>query len=573
MRVALNRSLYALLLAGLAGCASTPQAPQQAPVSPTMAEQPAPAQPKLTADLMFKLLVAEFAAQEGQLRLSAEAYLRSAEETHDPQLARRATQAAVYAHDFDTALTAATLWVELAPEDADGHQSLAALLIRNGQDKEAMPHLQKLIELVPATEPDQRFMLLAQQLRHSAKPDQALQQMQTLTAKHRDNIHALYAQAWLANQLRKNEVARDFLQQVLKRDQKNSEALILQARVMHALGHDDKAVESLRRALALDPENDRMRLTYARMLIDTKRLKEARKEFRKLNQRLPDNSDVIYALGLLAMEAGDIEDAEPYFMDLLRLHEREDEARFALGQLAQLRKQTDEAIKWFQSVPRGERYMEAQTHAAQLIAESKGTNQALNYLRNLKLTTEEEKIQRYQAEAQLLASGMRLNEAMAVYDEALNHYPDDAELLYARALIAESIGRIDLLERDLKRILHKDPNNVRALNALGYTLADRTDRHKEAFDYIKQAYQLRSDDPAILDSMGWGLYHLGRLDEALEYLRRAASMLQDGEIAAHLGEVLWVRGDKKEANKVWHDALKLEPEHRLLKETMQRLNP
>ncbi len=574
MRVALNRSLYALLLAGLAGCASTPQAPQQAPVAPTMAEQPAPApaEQELTADLMFKLLVAEFAAQEGQLRLSAEAYLRSAEETNDPQLARRATQAAVYAHDFDTALTAATLWVELAPEDADAHQSLSALLIRNGQDKEAMPHLQKLLALVPAADPDPRFMLLAQQLRHSSKPEQALQQMQTLTADYRDNINALYAQAWLANQLRKNEVARDFLQQVLKRDPKNSEALILQARVMHALGHDE-AVESLHSALKLEPNNDQMRLTYARMLIDTKRLKQARKEFRKLNQRLPDNSDVIYALGLLAMEAGDIEDAEPYFMDLLRLHEREDEARFALGQLAQLRKQTDDAINWFQSVPRGERYMEAQTHAAQLIAESKGTDQALDYLRNLKLTTEEEKIQRYQAEAQLLASGMRLNEAMAVYDEALNHYPDNAELLYARALIAESIGRIDLLERDLKRILHKDPNNVRALNALGYTLADRTDRHQEAFDYIKQAYQLRSDDPAILDSMGWGLYHLGRLDEALEYLRRAASMLQDGEIAAHLGEVLWVRGDKKEANKVWHDALKHEPEHRLLKETMQRLNP
>jgi tetratricopeptide (TPR) repeat protein len=576
MRVTFNRSLYALLLLGLAGCAGTPQTPEQEPVSPTLAEKPtAPiaAKQELTADLMFKLLVAEFAAQEGQMHLSADAYLRSAKETSDPQLARRATQAAVYAHDLDTALTAATLWVTLAPDDRDAHQSLAALLIRAGRDEEAMSHLRKLVELTTKDEREQSFMILARQLAHSTKPDQALKQMQELTTPYRNNPHAIYATAWLANRLGKNQTSSKLLKRLLKQEPKNGEALILHARVMHGLGHDDMAVDSLRRALALDPENDRMRLTYARMLIDTHRLKEARKEFRKLNQRLPDNGDVIYALGLLAMEANDADDAEPYFMDLLRLNEREDEARFALGQLAQQRKHPDEALKWYQSVPQGGRYMEAQTHAAQLIAESKGIDQALDYLRKLQLTTTEEKIQRYQAEAQLLASAMRFNDAMAIYDNALSHYPDDADLLYARALIAESIGRIDLLERDLKRILHKDPNNVQALNALGYTLADRTDRHEEAFNYIKQAYKLRSNDPAILDSMGWGLYHLGRLDEALKYLRRAASMQRDPEISAHLGEVLWVRGDKHEAKKIWNDALKLEPEHRMLKETMHRLNP
>jgi tetratricopeptide (TPR) repeat protein len=576
MRVRFNRSLTALLLLGLSSCAVTPPPPEQEPVSPTMAEQPSAtlaAKPELTADLMFKLLVAEFAAQEGQLSLSAEAYLRSAEETREPQLARRATQAAIYAHDINTALAAATLWVELDPNEIDARQSVGAILIRSGHNKEAMPHLRKIVELTDKNERAKSFHILARQLVHSRDAAQALQQMQELTAPYRNSPSALYSTAWLANQLGKNETARELLRQLLKKEPKNSEALILQARVMHGLGHDDKAVDSLHRALTLDPENDQMRLTYARMLIDTKKLKQARQEFRKLNQRLPDNSDVIYALGLLAMDAGDTEDAEPYFMDLLRLNERVDEARFALGQLAQQRKQTDEAIKWYQSVPQGERYLEAQSQAAQLIAQEKGVDQALAYLRKLNLITAEDKIQRYQAEAQLLASSMRLNDAMAIYDEALNHYPDNADLLYARALIAESIGRIDLLERDLKRILHKDPNNVQALNALGYTLADRTDRHEEAFGYIKQAYKLRSNDPAILDSMGWGLYHLGRLDEALEYLRRAADMLRDAEISAHLGEVLWASGKHKEAKKVWDEAIKLEPEHRILKETIQRLNP
>jgi len=568
--------LFAAFLLGVAGCATTPQEPLQTPVSPTLAgdtTQEAAPQQELTAELMFKLLVAEFAAQKGQLALSANTYLNSAEQTRDPRLARSATQAAVYARDVDTALSAARLWVELDPESSEARQSLAALLVRTGHADAAMPHLKKIIAAAPKEERDLVFFQTARLFSHSAKPEEAQKLLRQLTAAYGENSGTLYARAWLANQFGEHQKAQQLLQRLLAQQPRHADALILQARAYHAMGEDDKAVESLHRALKLDPDNDQMRLTYARMLIDTQKLKEARKEFRLLNQRMPDNSDVLYALGLLAMEAGEADDAEPYFMDLLRLGEREEEAKFALGQLFQMRQQTKEAIAWYQSVPRGARYLEAQSLAAQLMAESGDLDQALTYLRQLPLTTKEEKIQRYQAEAQLLASKMRLEEAMKVYDKALTDYPDNTELLYARALVAESIGRIDLLERDLKRILHKDPKNVQALNALGYTLADRTDRHEEAFSYIKQAYDLRSDDPAILDSMGWGLYHLGRLDEAVSYLRRAASMLRDAEIAAHLGEVLWVKGQQSEAKKVWNDALKFAPEDHLLKETMKRFNP
>ncbi|MCW8828826.1 MAG: tetratricopeptide repeat protein, partial [Gammaproteobacteria bacterium] len=266
--------------------------------------------------------------------------------------------------------------------------------------------------------------------------------------------------------------------------------------------------------------------------------------------------------------------AEPYFMDLVRLGSRDEEARIALGQIAQMRGNRREAIDWFQSMPKGERYIEAQLLAAQLMAEEYGTDSALEYLRQLSLETESEHTQRYIAEAELLADAERHEEAMAVYNEALESSSEKTTLLYARALTAEKFGRIDLLERDLKQILNIDPNNVQALNALGYTLADRTERYAEAMRYIEQAYALQPEDAAILDSMGWGLYRLGRHQEALEYLRRAAEQLpRDAEVAAHLGEVLWVTGQQQKARQIWERALEVAPEHKVLNETVKRFNP
>jgi len=573
-----QRLLTAGLLLSLAGCAATPEKPAPAPAG-EVAAQASPAPEKnlpatpLSPDLLYKLLVAEFAAQDGQLRLSADAYLKGAQESGDPRLARRATQTAIYARDAAAALRAAKLWVELDPESIDARQSLAALLIRNGQNEEALPHLEKIIAFSPQGKQGHGYLLVANLLARSDDPQLALQQMGQLTAPYKDDPEALFAHAELAHQLGENDKARNLLKQVLTKQPRRTDALILQARVLHSLGEQDAALDSLKQALKQNPDNDQMRLTYARMLVDARHLKEARREFRKLNKRLPDNSDVIYALGLLALEAGDIEDAEPYFMDLVRLGERDEEARFALGQIAQSRNNTQEAIDWYQSVPKGERYMEAQLQAAQLIADDEGIDKAIEYLQQLPLNSADERIQRYLAKAELLVSKERYEEAMTTYEEGLAVFKDNTELLYARALTAEKFGHIEILERDLKRIIELDPGNAQALNALGYTLADSTDRFEEAYGYIKRAYALRPDDPAILDSMGWGLYRLGRYDEAIEYLRKALKKLPDAEIAAHLGEVLWIKGDKDEAKKVWNAAKKLDPEQEVLKETLKRFNP
>jgi tetratricopeptide (TPR) repeat protein len=563
----------------LAGCSEAPSQVrrQEATVETVDSREQttgAPEAPEveLSQELLYKLLVAEFAGQRGALPLSAKLYLDAAEETRDPRLAKHATQIAVYGRDSKTALQAARLWAELSPEELDARHSLAALLIRDNQADEAVPHLEKVLSL-SRNNKNHNFQAVANLMARDHDKEQALTVMKRLIEPYRDDPDALYAYAQLANQLGADAEAESTLEKLLQLEPEHTQALLLQARVLHRRGNAEAALNSLRQALEQAPDNHQLRLTYARMLVDTHQLPEARKQFKIINRLQPENNDVIYALGLLAMEAGDIDEADIHFTQLVANGEREAEARLALGEIAEARKRPQEAIEWYRSIPEGENYMSGQLQAARLIAREQGVDAARNALRQLPLHEPEDQIQRYLAEAELLAGMDRLEEAMAVYDEALTRFNDNPDLLYSRALMAEKLDRLDILERDLRRILENDPENTQALNALGYTLTDRTGRHQEALGYIEQAYRQKPDDPSILDSMGWVLYHLGRTEEARKYLQQAADKLDDGEIAAHLGEVLWALGRKEEARKVWEKALKLTPEHKVLQQTIERYTP
>lgn len=183
-----------------------------------------------------------------------------------------------------------------------------------------------------------------------------------------------------------------------------------------------------------------------------------------------------------------------------------------------------------------------------------------------------EAVRVYRAEAEILTNADRLNEAIEVYSLALDEFPENSDLLYARAMLAEKLDRLDVLEADLRSILSREPNNAEALNALGYTLADRTDRYDEALELIKQALALQPDDYYIVDSMGWVMYRMGRHQESIEHLRRAMTLSDDSEIAAHLGEVLWVTGDKQEAQEIWNTALESTPDDERLLDVIKRFS-
>jgi tetratricopeptide (TPR) repeat protein len=576
----MKRILLPLVLA-VSGC--TAMAPRdEAPLAPEpVVEQegvtafgPAPEvvpPVELSPGLLYQLLVGEVSAQRGELEMSAHAYQQAAAFTRDLRLARRATQIAVYAQDYTTALKAARLWVELAPEALDARQSLAALLIRQGRADEALAHLEALLKL-SRDGSAHGFMLVTNILAREQDRRRALQVMEALMAPRGDDVNALFAYANLAYLVEEYALAGQQIERLLGVQPGLPRALVLKANVLRKQGRDDEALEAYRTALDAMPQDNALRLGYARMLVDMERLPEAREQFRMLGSQLSDNADVAYAEGLLAMQAGDLAQAERHFKHLLTLEQRVDEAAYALGQIAETRGRTDEALRWYRQVSDGNNYLDAIVRSAVLINRQQGLAAARAYLHGIELQTSQQELRLYLVEGELLRDEGAREEAQQVYDAALQQFPDNVELLYARAMNAEGLGRLDLLERDLNAILKQEPDNVQALNALGYTLADRTDRFDEAYDLIRRAYEQRPDDPAIIDSMGWVTYRLGRLDEAEGYLRQALEKHFDAEIAAHLGEVLWVRGRQDEARQIWHDALQRDPGHVLLKQVIERFS-
>ncbi len=567
----LAAATLAMLLTTVAGCTSSPTRDAPAAVAPST---PSPTPPEVALDptLLYQLLLAELSGQEGALRLSASTYYEVAQRTRDYRVARRATRIAVYARENSIALKAALLWVELEPQSGEAHKSVAALLISAGKSEQARPHLMQLLQQ-QRQDSNHGYLLVATLLANDPQGERALATMGELVSGEPDNPHAIYAHAYLANQLGELRTAQQLLQKLLRLRPKHTQGLILHARVMHAQGQTEASLQSMKRALKSSPDNHQLRLTYARMLIDARRFKEARRQFTRLSKIEPDDVDVRYALGLLALESGDLDEAEQHFSRLLGQRQREEESRFAMGQIAEARKQYDKAIDWYSSIAQGERYIEAQLQAARLIAQQRGMEPARTYLHELETQNDAERAQLYLVEGELLSDAGQHQAAIKVFDQGLKQHPGDIDLLYARALTAEKIDRLDILERDLKAILKRDPNHVQTLNALGYTLADRTQRFEEAYDYIRRAYHQRPDDSAILDSMGWILYRMGRLEEALEFLRRAAVKQQDGEIAAHLGEVLWMSGNQEEARRIWDRALKFAPQHPILQRTIKRFTP
>lgn len=575
----LTKSLWWLLLAaGLTnGCSQLPPTPatgkpeEQAitvaePSSEDDVNAPLP-NVELTPSLLYRLLIAEIAGQEGELNLSAEQYLASAEETRDPRLAKRATRIAMYANDARMALRAALLWSQLAPEDREADQALAAIYISAGEMVRARPHLQRIIE----TPADHGFLTAANLLSRAPSHEQALALMDELVQPHSKEPEALYASASLAAQLDKPALALDRVEQLLKLDPHHLQGLIMKSRLLYASDRKEEAIATLRQAVKEAPDNVQLRTVYARMLVDERHLDEARDEFRVIDRQTHDDPDVIYALGLLALQAEDLKDGEKQFQRLLKLGQREAEANYALGQIAENRNEVDKAIDYYEAVVDGENELDARLRASMLIARRDGLDKARAYLHNLRPGNGADSVKVSLFEAELLRQAERNEEAMAVYDDALALFPDNPELLYARAMMAERIDRLDILEEDLRKILSKNPEDAQALNALGYTLADRTNRLEEARRLIEKAMKISPNDSAILDSMGWVLYKQGHLSEALGYLKQALAQQNDAEIAAHLGEVLWASGQKEEARKVWNDALKQNPDHQVLRQTINRL--
>ena len=540
-----------------------------------LAEESAPERPKieLTEDILFKLLVAEIAGQRNQLDVSVENYLDLARTTRDPLLASRATRIAVYARNDAAAREAAYLWAEVDPGNADAHQVLAVMAVREGNTVKALEHLEIILKSNgQETSLSQQLWMVANLLGREKDKVQVKSILEELMAAHQNDPEVLFAYAQVLTRLAELPRAREVLEQVLLLTPKNENATMTYVAVLNQLGQEAEALAWLEGVLKRDEGNFNLRIFYARILSDLKRFDDARHQFEKLAVQDPDNPDVLFSLGLLYLQASSLDDAEKYFTRLSETKGHVDDASYYLGRIAEEKDDLKKAGDWYQGVSSGNNYFDAQMRIGILLGKQGKIEEGRTHLHKIHARNDQEKNTLIQAEAEMLTDIKRYQEAMVVYDKALKD-KHDADLLYSRAMLAEKMDRLDILEKDLRAILEKDPKNSQALNALGYTLADRTDRYDEAYEFIKRALDISPNDYYVLDSMGWILYRQGRLDEAIVFLKKALAERNDPEIAAHLGEVLWVKGDKKTAQEIWDTALKEAPDDDRLRNVINRLNP
>lgn len=567
--------LLALLLAGAALAQPRP-ADEDEDEEETPHAAPAPPAPlanlpdlELTEPILYELLLAEIALKRGSEGLAAQIYAELARKTRDPRIARRAIEVANFARTPQYALESARVWHEVDPQSLQALQTLAGLLIGARKVDEAEPYLAKLLsaEGVAAAS---AFMQLGRLL--AGNPDKAgnLRVVRNLAAGHPalPQAHFAVAQAALAAEDEATALAE--VRRAAELQPGWEVAAIFEAQVLQRRSPGE-ASASLAAFLAKYPEARETRLAYARLLVGERQFAEARAQFETLLAANPNNADVIYAVALLAAQMKDYAIAEKNLRRLLDMGFRDpNSARFTLGQVAEEQKQWQAAIDWYQSIQRGDQYIPARLRVASVMAKQGKLAEARAYLHNV-TAGGEQRVQLLIAEAQLLRDANQHREAFELLGKALEAQPDQPELLYDHALTAERLERFDILEGNLRKLIQMRPDHAHAHNALGYSFADRNMRLPEARKLIERALELSPQDYYIIDSLGWVLYRQGDLKGAEAQLRRAYDGRPDGEIGAHLGEVLWVMGRRADAELVWDEALKNHPDNETLQKTVKRL--
>jgi tetratricopeptide (TPR) repeat protein len=394
-----------------------------------------------------------------------------------------------------------------------------------------------------------------------------------LTSPYLSRAEAHFAIAYAAWSAGKDELALREIREARRLHSNWEAAALFQGQLLQRASIPE-TLEFYRSLLGDYPKMQDVRLAYARLLVSSRQYVEARTQFEKLLGDMPGNPEVSVAVGLLAMQLKDYDAAEKYLKQALAGQYR-DEAmvRMYLGQLFDDRGRYEEAAEWYGSVGRGEQYIPAQIRHAVMLAKLGKLSEARQHLRQIPVQNNQQRVQVVVAEAQLLRDAKAYGEAFELLGRALEKLPNYPDLLYDHAMAAEKLGKVDILEQDLRKLIQIKPDYAHAYNALGYTLADRSERLDEALKLIEKALELAPDDFFVMDSLGWVHYRMGQLEKAEDILRRAYTSQHDAEIAAHLGEVLWARGKHEEAEKIWRAALKENPGHETLLNVIKKFIP
>ena len=575
-----SRWLHFVALALLAGAvqAQAPGAPA-APLTPQAGvemNKPEPAD-ELTADVLYRILVGDVAMQRGDAALAARAYFEAARDAQDAVLARRAAEVALFARQRALALESARLWQQLDPT-ADRARQMVVALAMSGAGGDLKAELQRVLIEAAANDKSlaDAFLQLNQALAGQEDKTAAFRLVQELAKPYPNVAEAWFAVALAAynTKLVDPDIAASAaaaVDRALALKPGWDRAALLKTDIL-ARRSPAEAIDFLKAFLAATPDSRPVAGALAQLYVEQKRFGEARDVFQRLWQRNPDDREFEFAVAAISLQMKDYPTAQRLLEELDKVgYGEKGVVAFYRAQLAEETRQYDDAIARYREVTEGDRAWQAKLRIGAVMAKKGDAAAARRYFDDLQADSNEERVDLAQAKAQLARDAGDYQEAYAILSAALAQQNSSVDLLYDVAMAAEKLDRIDEVEARLKRLIELKPDNAQALNALGYTLVDRTPRAAEGLKLIEQALKLAPSDPFILDSMGWANYRLGNLDDSEKYLRRAFNDQADPEIAAHLGEVLWAKGERDGARKVWQSALKSTPDNPVLIETMRRL--
>jgi tetratricopeptide (TPR) repeat protein len=512
------------------------------------------------SEVIYRVLSAEIAGQRGQYDVALSNYMDVLHVSPDAWVAERATQVALYVKDASKALEAALLWMAREPKSLPAHRITVMLQIKADHLDDAARAFGQLVSL-PDPDLETTLIELVKWMDSELSRDQALHALSFLRDRFPKVAELHYATALLASNIRENDLALAEVRQALSLRPRWSRASLLESQLVAQKGDLKAAKETLGRALKADPNNQRLRLVYAQLLAKSGDIKGSERELQRIVDKEPENQDARFALASIWLETGQLERARFAMMGLMSDRRWQDQVNFSLGLIDARRSLYDSALHYFDAVQPGPLALDAQLNAASALISLGRQADARLRLAAVRKSFPDEALRLYVLEAEMLEKSKEYAAAFEVLNSAISEQPEQLDLLYSRAMLAERLGQMDVMQADLRAVLAKRPDDPAVLNALGFSLADhQVGDLSEAESLIKRAMERRPGDPAIMDSYGWVLYRKGNRAESLIYLRKAYALFNDPEISAHLGEVLWENGSHAEAVKVWREGYRKNPD-------------
>jgi len=522
---------------------------------------------ELGAQSLEQLLISNLASYQGKWDLASQSALKTAKSSQDYRLARLATLLALRARDYTTAADGATLWVTLQSDSEDANNMLVLSQTGAGRVDDVLATLEKQRGDLTI---DAHIRKVAGLLVRQSNGDAAFDVVSAYVKQHPDSAQVMVSSAYVAETFGHPVEATEWVENAIRLRPSWDLAAQMKAGLLRRQGKVEERAQFIEKYVTNHPASVNMRISHAAELARQERYQEALDLMQASLVDEPNNVSALSYAAALSEQLKDVAQAKKYYAKALRYDIRNDEARWALARIAVSEKKYAKAEELFEDITSTERYFLAQVQVANMRFHTSGIKEAINTLATIRPSTEAEYIEIALTRHYLLMQAHQYERALGFINESIIYLTENVDLRYARALVAAELGKLEIAEADFRKVIQTQPDHANALNALGYTLADQTDRYDEARELIAKALELRPNDAHILDSMGWVAYRQNDIDVAIDFLQQAFAISPEIEIAAHLGEVLWESGHQEKAKEIWQNSYQEDAQNPVLNKTLQR---